>query len=97
MKSELKYWQEHATRYEDLYNELISNKVALLKAINSIKEKPTPAHVLRAADIEKKTFDSYSCDHVMATSYIKEEETIFFCPQCKTEIKYGLTYLNGNT
>lgn len=78
------HWQAHAQKFEDQYFELLSNPVALRRALNKLNGvHTTPSMILRAIDLENNRLGA--CDHEGSTQNIVTNlVTRMSCPKCGT-------------
>ena len=76
------YWQAHAQKFEDQYFELLSNPVALRRALSKLKDThTTPSMILRAIDLENNRLGN--CDHEGSTqNIVSDMVTRMTCPKC---------------
>jgi len=93
LKQQVKEWQYHAAKFEDFYNEIVHNKVALLRALSSVKDqKSTPASILRAIDLEKGNYSPNGCFHELSkSSHMENGDIVIECPHC------GMYYVTNIT
>ena len=91
------YWQAHAQKFEDQYFELLSNPVALRRALNKLKDtNTTPSMILRAIDLENNRLGN--CDHEGSTqNIVSDMVTRMTCPKCGAYYDARLTIPNKET
>lgn len=79
------YWQKHAQKFEDQYFELISNPIALRRALHKSKDVIiTDDMILRAIDLENNRLNIVNCTHVGTTkqNIVEDMKTEYVCSAC---------------
>jgi hypothetical protein len=91
------HWQAHAQKFEDQYFELLSNPVALRRALGKLRDTDTtPSMILRAIDLENNRLGA--CDHEGSTQNIVTNlVTRMSCPKCGTYYDARLIIPNKET
>lgn len=93
-------WQKHAQRFEDQYFELISNPIALRRALHKLKDVIlTDDMVLRAIDLENNRLNVVNCTHAGTTkqNIVDDMKTEYVCSACGSRYLAILTVPEGTS